>query len=139
MSLSASSSSDANGDALTYTWTAQNGQTLSGKDQRVVTFNAPESASDAQYTISLKVDDGKLSDTTSYVLNVRARAKTPDAGPGSYPSWSAGKSWKPGDIVLNQGALYQCKPFPAGGWCSVAPTYYEPGAGISWQDAWNAL
>ncbi len=99
----------------------------------------PESASDAQYTISLKVDDGKLSDTTSYTLNVKAKAKTPDAGLVSYPSWTASQSWKPGDIVLNQGALYQCKPFPAGGWCSVAPAYYEPGAGLNWQDAWDAL
>ncbi|ELY6245494.1 chitinase [Cronobacter universalis] len=139
VSLSATGSSDENGDALTYTWMAQTGQTLSGKDKSVVTFNAPESASDAQYTISLKVDDGKLSDTTSYILNVKAKAKTPDAGPVSYPSWTASQSWKPGDIVLNQGALYQCKPFPAGGWCSVAPAYYEPGAGLNWQDAWDAL
>ncbi|EBA3287859.1 secreted chitinase, partial [Salmonella enterica] len=43
------------------------------------------------------------------------------------------------DIVNSNGALYQCKPFPEGSWCNVAPAYYEPGVGIAWADAWNAL
>ncbi|PSN06998.1 chitinase [Siccibacter turicensis] len=137
VSLSASGSSDANGDALTYTWMAQNGQTVTGKDKSVVTFNVPATSADSQHIISLKVDDGKLSDTTTYTLNVKAKAA--DDKPVSYPAWSAATSWKSGDIVINRGALYQCKPFPAGGWCSVAPAYYEPGAGIAWSDAWTAL
>ncbi|WP_031518423.1 chitinase [Siccibacter colletis] len=139
VSLNGAGSSDENGDALTYNWMAQTGQTVSGKDKSVVTFNVPDTAADAQYIISLKVDDGKLSDTTTYTLNVKAKAKTPDDKPTAYPAWSGSHAWKPGDIVLNNGALYQCKPFPEGSWCSVAPAYYEPGAGIAWSDAWTAL
>ncbi len=46
---------------------------------------------------------------------------------------------KAGDIVNNRGQLFQCKPYPYSGWCNNAPSYYEPGKGIAWQDAWTAL
>lgn len=137
VSLSAAGSSDANGDKLTYTWMSQDGQTLSGADKTVITFNAPAKDKDAQYVISLKVSDGSLSSMTSYTLNVKAKASQDDSI--DYPAWSASKQWKADDIVNNHGVLYQCKPLPAGAWCNVAPTYYEPGAGIAWQDAWKAL
>ncbi|MDI4746010.1 hypothetical protein MJL33_31975, partial [Salmonella enterica subsp. enterica serovar Kentucky] len=42
------------------------------------------------------------------------------------PAWSSSQKWNPGDIVNSNGALYQCKPFPEGSWCNVAPAYYEP-------------
>ncbi|MDI8954308.1 hypothetical protein MJO10_30210, partial [Salmonella enterica subsp. enterica serovar Anatum] len=44
--------------------------------------------------------------------------------------WSSSQKWNPGDIVNSNGALYQCKPFPEGSWCNVAPAYYEPGVEI---------
>ena len=137
VSLSGAGSTDANGDKLTYTWMSQDGQTVSGADKSVIVFNAPEKDQDAQYAISLKVSDGSLSSTTSYTLNVKAKA----AADGSvvYPAWNATTQWKADDIVNNHGVLYQCKPLPVGAWCSVAPAYYEPGAGIAWQDAWKAL
>ncbi|ASQ45907.1 GlcNAc-binding protein A precursor [Legionella clemsonensis] len=34
---------------------------------------------------------------------------------------------------------YQCKPWPYSGWCSQSPTYYEPGVGLAWQEAWILL
>jgi chitin-binding protein len=40
------------------------------------------------------------------------------------------------------GVVYQCKPFPAEGWCriySASSNNYEPGVGAQWQDAWDAL
>ncbi len=137
VSLSGAGSTDANGDKLTYTWMSQDGQTVSGADKSVIVFNAPEKDQDAQYAISLKVSDGSLSSTTSYTLNVKAKA----AADGSvvYPAWNATTQWKADDIVNNHGVLYQCKPLPAGAWCGIAPAYYEPGAGIAWQDAWKAL
>lgn len=147
VSLSAEGSTDANGDKLSYSWMSQDGQTLSGADKAVINFSAPQSDKDAQYVVSLTVSDGSLSSTATYTLNVKA--KTPaeeakdepagDSGVISYPAWSASQSWKPGDIVNNHGALFQCKPFPEGAWCNVAPTYYEPGAGLAWGDAWKAL
>lgn len=137
VSLSAAGSTDANGDKLTYTWMSQDGQTISGADKAVINFTAPKKDKAAEYVVNLKVSDGSLSSTASYTLNVKAKASSDDKV--VYPAWSAKKTWKADDIVNNHGVLYQCKPLPAGAWCNVAPAYYEPGAGLAWQDAWNAL
>ncbi|MDD9219166.1 glycoside hydrolase family 19 protein [Enterobacter kobei] len=141
VSLSAEGSTDADGNALTYTWRSQDGQTVTGQDKSVVTFTAPESATAQQIEISLTVSDGELSSTTSYLLNVKAKAApSQDEGTsGDYAAWSANSKYKAGDIVNNHGKLFQCKPFPYSGWCNNAPAYYEPGAGLAWSDAWTAL
>lgn len=45
-----------------------------------------------------------------------------------------------GTIVMGSDQKrYQCKPWPASGWCKQSPFYYEPGKGLAWQDAWNLL
>ncbi|WP_333850338.1 chitinase [Leclercia sp.] len=142
VSLSGEGSTDEDGNKLTYTWRSQDGQTLSGEDKGVVTFTAPEAATAQQYEISLTVSDGELSSTTTYLLNVKAKAATPaqDEGTsGSYAAWSANSKYQAGDIVNNHGKLFQCKPFPYSGWCNSAPSYYEPGAGLAWGEAWTAL
>ncbi|MDT0533679.1 glycoside hydrolase family 19 protein [Enterobacter cloacae] len=142
VSLSAEGSTDEDGNKLTYTWRSQDGQTVTGDDKAVVTFNAPEAATAQQYEISLTVSDGELSSTTTYLLNVKAKAATPsqDEGTsGSYPAWSANSKYSAGDIVNNHGKQFQCKPFPYSGWCNNAPMYYEPGAGLAWSEAWTAL
>ncbi|HCM9554354.1 TPA: chitinase [Enterobacter kobei] len=141
VSLSAEGSTDADGNALTYTWRSQDGQTVTGQDKAVVTFTAPESATAQQIEISLTASDGELSSTTSYLLNVKAKAApSQDEGTsGDYAAWSANSKYKAGDIVNNHGKLFQCKPFPYSGWCNNAPAYYEPGAGLAWSDAWTAL
>ncbi|MCK6906543.1 PKD domain-containing protein [Enterobacter roggenkampii] len=141
VSLSAEGSTDADGNKLTYTWRSQDGQTVTGQDKAVVTFRAPESATAQQIEVSLTVSDGELSSTTSYLLNVKAKAApSQDEGTsGSYAAWSANSKYKAGDIVNNHGKLFQCKPFPYSGWCNNAPAYYEPGAGLAWADAWTAL
>ena len=139
VSLSAADSSDANGDKLTYTWMSQDGQTVSGEDKSVVTFTAPVVTKDSQYVINLKVSDGTLSDTTEYTLNVKAKSSGEQGADVTYPAWSSATTWSAGDIVNNNGALYQCKPLPDGAWCNSSPSYYEPGVGIAWGDAWKAL
>lgn len=139
VSLSAEGSTDADGNKLTYTWRSQDGQTVTGEDKAVVTFTAPESATAQQVEVSLTVSDGELSSTTSYLLNVKAKAATPSDDDASYAAWSANGKYSAGDIVNNHGKLFQCKPFPYSGWCNNAPAYYEPGAGLAWADAWTAL
>ncbi|HFK2694422.1 TPA: glycoside hydrolase family 19 protein [Kluyvera ascorbata] len=139
VSLSAADSRDANGDKLTYTWMSQDGQTVSGEDKSVVTFTAPEVTKDSQYVISLKVSDGTLSDTTEYTLNVKAKSSGEQGADVTYPAWNSATTWSAGDIVNNNGALYQCKPLPDGAWCNSSPSYYEPGVGFAWGDAWKAL
>lgn len=141
VSLSAEGSTDEDGNKLTYTWRSQDGQTVSGEDKAVVTFTAPEAATAQQIEVSLTVSDGELSDTTTYLLNVKAKAQTPsgDEGSDTYAAWSANNKYNAGDIVNNHGKLFQCKPFPYSGWCNSTPAYYEPGLGLAWADAWTAL
>lgn len=148
VSLSAAGSTDANGDKLSYSWMSQDGQRVSGEDKAVILFTAPQNTVDSQYVVSLTVSDGVLSSTTTYTLNVKAKAadeaadETKDGNDSdviNYPSWSSSQTWKAGDIVNNHGALYQCKPLPVGAWCNVAPSYYEPGVGLAWGDAWKAM
>ncbi|MFX2610392.1 glycoside hydrolase family 19 protein [Enterobacter mori] len=142
VSLSAEGSTDEDGNKLTYTWRSQDGQTVTGDDKAVVTFTAPEAATAQQYEVSLTVSDGELSNSTTYLLNVKAKAATPSQDEGSsgdYAAWSANSKYKAGDIVNNHGKLFQCKPFPYSGWCNNAPAYYEPGAGLAWSEAWTAL
>lgn len=139
VSLSAEGSTDEDGNQLTYTWRSQDGQTVTGQDKAVITFTAPEAATAKQYEISLTVSDGELSSTTTYLLNVKAKAATPSQDEGTYPAWSANSKYSAGDIVNNHGKLFQCKPFPYSGWCNNAPAYYEPGAGLAWSEAWTAL
>lgn len=55
----------------------------------------------------------------------------------SEPQYVAGTTYQFGDKVLNQGNIYQCI---VGGWCSSnASTYYAPGTGLAWQDAWKLV
>ncbi len=40
-------------------------------------------------------------------------------------------------VVGSDGKTYECKPYPYSGWCNGAATYYAPGSGMAWQDAWT--
>lgn len=51
------------------------------------------------------------------------------------------ETYKAGTLVLQSktGEVFECKPFPAEGWCrlySTSANQYEPGVGSHWQDAW---
>ncbi|PKH22436.1 N-acetylglucosamine-binding protein GbpA [Enterobacterales bacterium CwR94] len=35
--------------------------------------------------------------------------------------------------------VYECKPFPASGWCKINAHHYVPGIGSNWQDAWTQI
>ncbi|WP_299693998.1 immunoglobulin-like domain-containing protein [uncultured Vibrio sp.] len=58
--------------------------------------------------------------------------------PGEHPAFEPGKNYNAGDIVTGaDGDAYQCKPWPATGWCSSAA--YAPGNSLYWADAWDKL
>lgn len=47
------------------------------------------------------------------------------------------KEYKAGTRVLaSDGQIYQCKPFPYSGWCTIQAPQYTPGTGSDWSDAW---
>ena len=53
-----------------------------------------------------------------------------------YPQYLFGTAYKGGDIVNNDGKLYQCREGVTVPWCSGAAWAYAPGSGSAWFDAW---
>jgi hypothetical protein len=53
------------------------------------------------------------------------------------PGWTH-RPYAPGERVLVEGHVYECKPWPFSGWCGNGDPY-EPGVGWAWRDAWNEV
>ncbi|WP_119395910.1 glycosyl hydrolase family 18 protein [Salinibius halmophilus] len=51
--------------------------------------------------------------------------------------WQQDYNYQGGEVVENQDARYECKPFPYNGWCGLSA--YEPGVGFAWTDAWTLV
>jgi hypothetical protein len=66
--LDGSASSDPDGDALTYKWTAPSGITLSSTTAVKPTFTSPNVASNTDYTFTLVVNDGKVNSSPDAVI-----------------------------------------------------------------------
>lgn len=50
------------------------------------------------------------------------------------------KNYKAGTKVLGSDKkIYQCKPFPYTGWCTIHAPQYTPATGSHWRDAWTLL
>ncbi|WP_330997219.1 glycosyl hydrolase family 18 protein [Burkholderia stagnalis] len=145
VTLSAEKSTDPDGDKLSFKWNVPSG--IDAKPAgATLSFIAPELAKDQSFTFSVAVavSDGKLSSTAKHTVVVKAKDAGGGEGGGNgggeggkHPAYKAGTQYNAGDIVSNLGKLYQCKPFPYSGWCSGAPTAYEPGKGFAWNDAWT--
>ena len=68
VNLDGSGSSDADGDTLTYLWTAPNGIVLSDATAVNPTFTAPEFSTNTDLTFSLVVNDGQVNSNTDEVV-----------------------------------------------------------------------
>ncbi len=68
VTLDGSASSDANGDDLTYKWTAPNGIVLSDATAVQPTFTAPSVTIATYYTFTLVVNDGKVDSEPATVV-----------------------------------------------------------------------
>lgn len=83
VTLDGSASSDADGQSLTYVWTAPDGITLSSATTSKPTFTAPQVAQDTPYTFSLVVNDGTANALVDQVvITVKQVNKYPTANAG---------------------------------------------------------
>ncbi|OJT25841.1 hypothetical protein BO221_08325 [Archangium sp. Cb G35] len=78
------SASDADGDALTYSWVQVSGSpvTLSGANTATATFSAGEVSADSVLTFRVTVSDGKATATQDVVVNVRQVNLAPTVNAG---------------------------------------------------------
>jgi len=91
VSLDGSASTDADGNTLTYKWSAPAGITLSSTTDAKPTFTAPEVTANKDYTILLVVNDGTLdSPADPIVITVKNVNKVPVANAGSDQSVNEG-------------------------------------------------
>lgn len=91
--LDGTGSSDPDGDALTYKWTAPSGIILSSATVAKPTFMTPEITSNTAYTFTLVVNDGKVnSPVVQVVITVKKDNYPPVANAGS-------------DQTVNEGSL----------------------------------
>ncbi len=147
VTLSASGSTDPNdnsGLSLSYQWSQTEGPQVGivNPSSEYARVSLPSVAEETRYRFEVEVSNGHATDLASILI-----VQTPDEdgpGPGGggnleveyvYPNGLG--SYGPGTVVLgSDGSIYQCRPFPNSGWCNGWDTYYAPGTGIAWIDAW---
>lgn len=123
---------------------------LSGKTGTAVSIYhldnqlGPKSADVALTNVA--AGDYDLTMVTSYVLDGKTRSAQKvfklslQAGSATIPVYPAGLgSYVAGSKVQGRdGKIYVCLDWPYTTWCNGSSTYYEPGAGSAWQNAWKA-
>ena len=153
VTLDASSSTDEDQDRLTYVWKIPAGVTVNNSlQQATINFTAPHLAADTSFTFEVTVSDGKASTIAKHTVIVSKESgidsntdtnvdeeNNVDNDNGNYPAYKAGTAYQAGDIVQNAGGVYQCKPWPYTAWCGGAKSYYAPGTGSAWAEAWNKV
>ncbi|WP_462172983.1 glycosyl hydrolase family 18 protein [Pseudoalteromonas xiamenensis] len=114
--------SDADNDALTYTWNVPSGLTVTGSGASI-SLTASDVSADTTYTVSVAVSDGKATTTRSFDVTVK------NVVSGGDTTWSATAVYNTGDVVKYNGVEYKAKwwtqgdrPDQGGPWEEVIPS-----------------
>jgi chitin-binding protein len=105
----------------------------SSSSQHTLTIDQP---ADGTYTLTVKLLDGdEFIKQDSATFNLSEAAEPSDEYDYIYPDSIS--SYTAGTRVLGtDGNIYECKPWPYTGWCRGSGTYYAPGTGLAWDQAW---
>ncbi len=110
--LSAQTSSDEDGDKLSYQWTLPAGIVSATTTADVIEITAPEVDTSTDYSFELVVKDAKGVDSEKqrFILTVvKSGHVKPEPTPGDYPTWVvSGHIYSKGDKVLYKGIKYIC-------------------------------
>lgn len=128
--------SDAQNDALTYTWNVPVGLTLMGSGANVSLIAGAVEA-DTSFAVSVAVSDGELTTTQNFTVTVTNTDTTPPVG----DAWEASKVYVGGDTVVYNGVTYKAKwwtqgnrPDLGGVWEATTAPIDDDG-GVIWQAA----
>ena len=107
------STTDADGDALSYSWSAP-AFTVSGGDTDTVSLTAPQVGADTVYTVTVTVSDGIASASAGVSVTVTdasggGQCTLSDPNAANYPAWVSGATYLGGDQVSYQDLVWQAK------------------------------
>ncbi|KUJ84161.1 chitinase [Microbulbifer flavimaris] len=104
--------SDADGDVLTYSWSAP-AFNISGGDSATVTLTAPQVGADTVHTATVTVSDGIDSASASVSVTVTnssgggEQCELSDPNASSYPAWTSGATYTGGDLVSHLDLVWE--------------------------------
>lgn len=108
---------------------------LLDKDQTLVLDVKGPGVTEGYYTVKVWTNDNDPQSFPIYVENAEVEEEFDFVYPDGLGSYLARTKVQAAD-----GGIYQCKPYPATGWCNVdSAAHYAPGVGSHWEDAWTKV
>jgi chitinase len=104
---------DADGDPLTYNWSAP-GFNMANGNSATVTLTAPQVGEDTTFTVTVTVSDGTDDVSAQVAVNVTdippgGGCEITDPNAGSYPAWASGSTYLGGDRASHSDLVWEAK------------------------------